>query len=188
LAKRNLLITFHPVTLEKSTAESQFQKLLNVLSELKDTHLIFTKPNADTDGRIIIQMIDDYVATHPDSSIAFTSLGQKRYLSAMQYIDGVVGNSSSGLIEAPSFRIGTINIGDRQRGRVSANSVIDCEPTTQSIREAIKILYTDSFQEILKKVQNPYGTGGASEKILQKLRSLPLTDILKKHFYDFEFK
>ena len=125
LGKRNLLITFHPVTLEHNTSKEQFENLLRVLDEQVDTHLIFTKANADTNGRIINQMIDDYVATHTDKAVSFTSLGQLRYLSAMQYIDAVVGNSSSGLLEAPSFKIGTINIGDRQAGRIKAESVIE---------------------------------------------------------------
>lgn len=187
LAMRNLLVTFHPVTLEKSTAETQFQQLLDALDELENTHIIFTKPNADTDGRIIIKMIDDYVAKNPAKSIAFTSLGQLRYLSAMKFIDGVIGNSSSGLIEAPSFNIGTINIGDRQRGRICAESVINCEPLKGSIRIAINKLYSYSFSNILKDVRNPYGSGDASNKIIEVLRDLSLENILKKNFYNIEF-
>src|SRR3989338_4133875 len=123
LGMKNLLVTFHPVTLEQSTAKEQFQQLLFALDSLSDTHIIFTKANADTDGRIINYMIDSYVSANSNKSIAFTSLGQLRYLSALQNVDAVVGNSSSGLIEAPSFKIGTINIGDRQKGRIKAASV-----------------------------------------------------------------
>jgi len=116
LDPKNLMITFHPVTLEHATAGEQFQNLLNALDELHDTRFIFTKPNADTEGRIITQMIDDYVSRNKYEAISFVNLGQLRYLSAMQFIDGVVGNSSSGLVGGPTFKIGTINIGDRQRG------------------------------------------------------------------------
>jgi len=116
LSSKNLMITFHPVTLEHATSREQFQNLLNALDELHDTRFIFTKPNADTEGRVIIKMIDDYVSRNKYEAISFVNLGQLRYLSAMQFIDGVVGNSSSGLAGGPTFKIGTINIGDRQRG------------------------------------------------------------------------
>ena len=181
------MITFHPVTLEQSTAKEQFSNLLQVLDEqADDTHLIFTKANADTDGRIINQMIDDYVSSHLNNSIAYTSLGQLRYLSAMQYVDAVVGNSSSGLSEAPSFKIGTINIGDRQLGRIKAKSVIDCDNSIVTIRSALEKLYSQPFQQQLKQVVNPYGNSGASDKILNIIRSFSLKDILKKKFYDLD--
>ena len=187
LGKHNLLITFHPVTLEQSTAKEQFSNLLQVLDEqADDTHMIFTKANADTDGRIINQMIDDYVSSHLNNSIAYTSLGQLRYLSAMQYVDAVVGNSSSGLSEAPSFKIGTINIGDRQLGRIKAKSVIDCDNSIVTIRSALEKLYSQPFQQQLKQVVNPYGNSGASDKILNIIRSFSLKDILKKKFYDLD--
>ena len=187
LGKHNLLITFHPVTLEQSTAKEQFSNLLQVLDEqADDTRLIFTKANADTDGRIINQMIDDYVSSHLNNSIAYTSLGQLRYLSAMQYVDAVVGNSSSGLSEAPSFKIGTINIGDRQLGRIKAKSVIDCDNSIVTIRSALEKLYSQPFQQQLKQVVNPYGDSGASDKILNIIRSFSLKDILKKKFYDLD--
>jgi GDP/UDP-N,N'-diacetylbacillosamine 2-epimerase (hydrolysing) len=186
LAKRNLLITFHPATLEYASSEKQFDNLLQVLDEQVDTHLIFTKSNADTDSRIINKMIDTYVINHPDKSIAYTSLGQLRYLSAMQYIDGVVGNSSSGLLEAPSFKVGTINIGDRQRGRIKADSVIDCNTSIEGIQHAFERLFSKPFQSQLQQVKSPYGNGGASDKILEIIRSFPLDGILKKTFYDFD--
>ena len=186
LGKRNLLITFHPVTLEHNTSKEQFENLLRVLDEQVDTHLIFTKANADTNGRIINQMIDDYVATHTDKAVSFTSLGQLRYLSAMQYIDAVVGNSSSGLLEAPSFKIGTINIGDRQAGRIKAESVIDCDPSVLGIHESFKELYSHGFQLQLEQVENPYGNGGASEKIVEILKSFSLDEVLKKKFFNIK--
>lgn len=187
LGSKNLMITFHPVTLEDSTSDEQMQELLAALGKLKDTHLIFTMPNADTDGRILFKLIEDFVEKHPHSK-AFTSLGQLRYLSCIQHVDGVVGNSSSGLHEVPSYKKGTINIGDRQRGRIKADSVIDCGPTRKSIGDALKKLYSTDFQRTLKTVVNPYGTGGASEAIVKKLEDISLSDILKKGFYDLEFE
>ena len=124
LSKKNILITFHPVTLENSTAQQQFQILLDIIGALQETTVIFTKANSDPNGRIINEMIDDYVASNKHKSVGFTSLGQLRYLSALQYVDVVVGNSSSGLLEAPTFQIGTINIGDRQKGRIKAESIM----------------------------------------------------------------
>ncbi|MEM5557215.1 UDP-N-acetylglucosamine 2-epimerase [Aliarcobacter cryaerophilus] len=181
---KNILVTFHPVTLENSTAQEQFKELLGAIDELEDTNIIFTKANSDTDGRVINQMIDEYVAKNSNKSIVFTSLGQLRYLSALQYVDAVVGNSSSGLAEAPSFRIGTINIGDRQKGRIKASSVIDCEPNKDSILNSFEKLYSKEFQETLKTITNPYGDGCASKKIVEILKSVDLKNILKKSFYD----
>ena len=182
--KKNLLVTFHPVTLEDATAQGQFSNILQVLDEMPRTKMIFTKANADTEGRIINQMIDDYVSTHPEKAIAFISLGQTRYFSTMQFMDAVVGNSSSGLIEAPSFRIGTINIGDRQRGRIRAASVIDCEPTVNEIHRACDILYDISFQKQLTTVQNPHGSGDVAKPILEIIQKKNLSGALKKRFYD----
>ena len=181
---KNILVTFHPVTLENSTAKEQFQQLLDAIDELEDTNIIFTKANSDTDGRVINQMIDEYVTKNSHKSIVFTSLGQLRYLSALQYVDAVVGNSSSGLAEAPSFKIGTINIGDRQKGRIKASSVIDCEPNKDSILKSFEKLYSKEFQETLKTTINPYGNGCASKKIVEILKSVDLKNILKKSFYD----
>ena len=183
LGAKNLLITFHPVTLETSTAEDQMAELLAALAELKDTQLIFTMPNADTDGRTLIKMVQQFVAQHPNAR-AYTSLGQLRYLSCVAQVDGVVGNSSSGLAEVPSFKKGTINIGDRQRGRLQAASVINCEPTRQGIAATLKKLYTADFQASLSRVQNPYGEGGASEKVVIAIKRCALDGIAKKSFYD----
>lgn len=184
LNNKNILVTFHPVTLEKSTAKEQFQELLYAIDELQETNIIFTKANSDADGRVINQMIDEYVSKNAHKAVCFASLGQLRYLSALQFVDAVVGNSSSGLAEVPSFKIATINIGDRQKGRIKACSVVDCEPTKKSIIYAFDKLYSEEFQELLKTVQNPYGNGCASKKILQVLKSVQLDDILKKSFYD----
>lgn len=181
--ERNLLVTFHPVTLEANTAGQQFGELLAALDDLPDTRCIFTMPNADTGGRVIRSMIEGYVAVRPGRAAAFDSLGQLRYFSVMGQVDAVVGNSSSGLIEAPSFHIGTINIGDRQKGRIKAVSVIDCEPMRESIRSAFRRLYSPDFQELLRKVVNPYGDGPVANRIMRVLAEYPLEGILKKRFF-----
>jgi len=184
LGEKNLLVTFHPVTLETSTSESQFKALLAALDELKKTKVIFTKPNADTDGRILIKLIDDYVARRKGTAVAFTTMGQLLYLSTLQYVDAVVGNSSSGIIEMPSFKKGTINIGDRQKGRIKAASVIDCAPDKASLANAFSKLFSPAFQNKMKTVSNPYGRSGASLKIFRALKTSPLDGLLKKTFYD----
>jgi GDP/UDP-N,N'-diacetylbacillosamine 2-epimerase (hydrolysing) len=183
LGHKNLLITFHPVTLENSNSAEQMAELLEVLAGLEDTQLIFTMPNADNDGRTLIKMVQHFVALHPNAR-AYTSLGQLRYLSCIAQVDGVIGNSSSGLTEVPTFKKGTINIGDRQRGRLQAASVINCEPTRKSIQAAIKMLYAEDFQETLNQVQNPYGDGGASVRVVQTIKHCALEGIVKKSFYD----
>ena len=184
LKEKNLLITFHPVTLENQSSSEHFQSLLDAITKLEDTLFIFTMPNADSDSRIIKDMINDFVLTHPSNSISFVSMGRINYLSTMQFVDGVIGNSSSGLLEAPSFKIGTINIGDRQKGRLKADSVINCEPNTLSISEAITKLYSDEFKKTLSKVENPYGDGSATSNIIDIMLNSKLPDSLKKEFYN----
>lgn len=184
LAEKNILITFHPVTLEKSTARQQFIELLEALDELDDTHLIFTKANSDTDGRIINKLIDEYANANPLKAKAFISLGQLRYLSALQFMDAVVGNSSSGLSEAPSFKIATVNIGDRQKGRIKATSVIDCDPDKASITKNLKEVYTLEMKKILEQSDNPYGDGLASLEIINIIKKTNIDNLLKKNFYD----
>jgi GDP/UDP-N,N'-diacetylbacillosamine 2-epimerase (hydrolysing) len=180
---RNLLVTFHPVTLEPGSSGQQMKELLNALDKLEDTHLIFTMPNADPDSRVVFNMVDAFVKERPHAK-AFTSLGQLRYLSVLAQVDGVVGNSSSGLTEAPSFRKGTVNVGDRQRGRLRATSVIDCEPTCESIHRALENLYSVTFKASLPTTINPYGMPGASDKIVEILKTYPMSKILKKTFHD----
>ena len=170
----------------KDSSREQFNELLLALDSLKETNIIFTYPNADTDGRIINSMIDDFVTKHADNAIGFISMGHRNYLSALQFVDGVVGNSSSGLAEAPSFRIGTINIGERQSGRLKAESVIDCKPLKRSIMLALKKLYSEEFQKKLKKVVNPYDNGSALEKIFEVLRSKNIPSNTMKSFYDLK--
>jgi len=183
--KRNLLITLHPETLEKKkTSTDQIIELLSALEEVKDTKFIFTLPNADTNNRKITKMIEKFHAEHPSVSKIFPSLGQLRFLSTLKFIDGIVGNSSSGLTEAPSFKIGTINLGDRQTGRLKAKSVIDSNFEKKKILRSIKTLYTKSFQRNLSSVVNPYGKPGASKKILKTIKEISLENILKKKFHD----
>ena len=187
LNKKNILVTFHPVTLENNTSKKQFQELINTINELDDTNIIFTKTNSDSNGKVINQMIDRYTARYPKKSVGFTSLGQLRYLSALKYVDAVVGNSSSGLLEAPSFKIGTINIGDRQNGRIKAASIVDCLPNRKEINKVIKKIYSNQFQNLLRNVKNPYDRGCASKKIVKILKKTKIDNILKKSFYDIKF-
>jgi len=183
LGSKNLLITFHPVTLETATASEQMAELLSALDQLQNTQLIFTMPNADTDGRVLIKMVEQFVAQHTNAH-AYTSLGQLRYLSCISHMDGVVGNSSSGLAEVPSFKKGTINIGDRQRGRLQAASVINCDPNCAKITAAIEKLYSPVFQQELSTVENPYGEGGASEKVVETIKNYVFDGLVKKYFHD----
>lgn len=179
--KRNLLITFHPVTLDNQPSDQQFSELLNALDLLgEEMGLIFTKPNSDTGGRILGYMIDEYVSRHPHSR-AYTSLGQVMYLSTVAQVDVVVGNSSSGLYEVPTFKKPTVNIGDRQKGRLQASSVINCEPQVDAIVQAIQ----KAYDKDCSKTDNPYGDGSSSKKILPILKSIgEMKSLVKKRFYE----
>ena len=183
LKNKNLLITFHSVTLESGSTKKQFLELLAALRPLKETGLLFTLPNADTDGLVIIKLINEFVSNSLNA-IVFKSLGQLHYLSCMSQMDGVIGNSSSGLLEAPSLKIPTINIGDRQKGRLQASSVINCRPEKSYIEKAIKKLDSKRFLVSIKKTINPYGKGGASKKIVKIIKNLKSDGILKKQFFD----
>jgi len=184
LDKKTILLTFHPVTLENNTSEKNFREILKALDQLKNYNIIFTKPNADTEGRIIAKLIDNYVLENPKRAIEFTSLGKLKYLSLMKYVDIIMGNSSSGIIEAPSFKKPTINIGDRQKGRVKAESIIDCEVNKESIIRAVK----KAEQMDLSNIENPYGDGNASVRIIEILKKQVRKGInLKKEFYDINF-
>lgn len=184
LARRNLLITFHPVTLEPGASQRQFGELLAALDALsEDTALWFTRPNADTGGLALSSALDVWAAPRSNRAHVHASLGQLRYLSLMAQVDAVVGNSSSGLYEAPSFRVPTVNIGDRQRGRLSAASVIDCAPSQAAIEHAI----TRALTLDCSAVVNPYGDGNASARIISALHALPpRVELLKKHFHMVE--
>ena len=184
LNKKNILVTFHPVTLEKGTAKKQFEELLLAIDQLVDTNVIITHSNSDMEGRGLIEMIKNYVAANKNKVVAFPSLGYHRYLSALQYMDAVVGNSSSGIVEAPSFKIATINIGNRQKGRIQSSSVINCEPNSKKISDALTIALSSQFQDQLQNVVNPYGNGGSSQELLNILKKISFSDLLCKEFYD----
>lgn len=179
------VITFHPVTLESQSAEEQIKQLLLALDSNPEYQYIFTKSNSDTDGRIINQLIDKYVARNSNCK-AFTSLGARRYLSVVRYSAMVIGNSSSGIIEVPSFKIPTINIGDRQKGRIQASSVINCVPEHDKIDRAIKKAMSPNFREILDDVENPYEKRGTCSRTIEEIRkTMEFEKVsLKKEFFD----
>ena len=183
LGMKNLLVTFHPVTLEENSSQKQIENILAALKEFPDINLIFTMSNSDTNNRIINELVKQFCIERTNAYYC-NSLGQLNYLSCLKYCDGVLGNSSSGLIEVPSFNKGTINIGDRQAGRLRAKSVIDCGNSKDEIIKAINILYSDNFLKNLKNVKNPYGNGGASNLIVNTLEKLNLENVIKKKFYD----
>jgi GDP/UDP-N,N'-diacetylbacillosamine 2-epimerase (hydrolysing) len=184
LSSLNFLVTFHPVTLDNSSAEQQFTELLNAFSTFKNAKIIITKPNADHDGRVIIGLIDEFISKNSTNAISFISLGQIRYLSAIKHCQVVIGNSSSGLIEVPSFKKPTINIGDRQQGRIEAKSVISCKPEKKLIVEAIHLVLSKKFQDQLQFIKNPYGEGNPSIEILDTILNKSKNNILKKEFYN----
>ena len=184
------VLTFHPVTLENKTAESQTIELLNAIAKMSDITFICTKANADMDGRTINKLIEEYSLRYPNIKM-FDSLGSQLYLSLLKNAQFVIGNSSSGIIEAPSFRIPTINIGDRQKGRIQAKSIINCEPKEESIIEAIKLAISSNYRSNIKNVVNPYGDGKTtSNKIVEITRDFLLNDRieLRKSFFDIEVK
>ncbi|MEA5459177.1 UDP-N-acetylglucosamine 2-epimerase [Arcicella sp. LKC2W] len=184
LNKPYFLVTFHPVTLESQSSESQFQTLLDSLDEFPDFQVLITLPNSDADGRIIIKMIQEYAQQNPERVSVHTSLGQLRYLSAIKYASVVIGNSSSGVIEVPSFKVPTVNIGDRQKGRASAKTVIDCETTQEEVTEAINKAISPEFQAFCQTVENIYGQGNTTEQIIEILKRFQGEINLKKSFYD----
>jgi UDP-hydrolysing UDP-N-acetyl-D-glucosamine 2-epimerase len=182
--KINFLVTYHPVTLNDRGPAQAMQELFNALDAFEDAHIIFTKPNADTGGRILCSMIDEYAEQRRDRVLASTSMGQLKYLSALTHSDVVIGNSSSGLTEAPALKKPSVNLGDRQKGRLKASSVIDCEETSASIVAAIEKALSADFQRLLPNVVSPYyGDGNASVRIKEYLKVASLEGILQKKFY-----
>ena len=185
LGELNFLVTYHPVTLHKEDPRRAVTELFTALDHFPDARIIFTKSNSDTDGRIIGQMIDRYVAERPARAIAVTSLGQLRYISAIKHMDIVIGNSSSGLIEVPFMKKPTINIGDRQRGRLNALSVIDCDETAEQIISAVNKALSPDFLSSLSEVASPYGEGNSSPRIKALLKTVDLDGILMKRFHEY---
>lgn len=183
--ENTIMVTYHPVTLEKESSAEQFGNLLHVLAKKIGWNIIFTKANSDTDGRIINQMIDRFVAEHKDRCIAYTSLGRVRYLSVLKYCSVVIGNSSSGIIEVPSFHIPTVNIGDRQKGRVASGSVIHCGTSVESIDDALDKAMQDDFRKRIKSERNPYESKNTSSEIVRVIKYFLQNGIdMKKKFYD----
>lgn len=189
LDREYAVLTFHPVTLEGESAGAQIRELFDALSEHPERNYVITKANADADGRIVNQMIDEYVRDNKNAA-AFDSLGAVRYLSALKYAAFVIGNSSSGILEAPSFGIPTVNIGDRQRGRLCADSVIHCRPVRADISAAMDRAASEEFRKLAARTVNPYGNGGTSDRIVATLREVFAAKRidLKKKFYDIEFE
>jgi GDP/UDP-N,N'-diacetylbacillosamine 2-epimerase (hydrolysing) len=187
LGSLSFLVTYHPVTLSPEGPEKPLKELLAALDHFPEAKIIFTKANADTYGRIINQRIDDYAGRNPSQVKVFTSMGQLLYWSAIKNVDIIVGNSSSGLIEVPFLKKATVNIGERQRGRLRANSVIDCEEKEQAIVAAMKKGLSPEFKSILANVISPYGQGDASLKIKEYLKKVSLQNVLMKQFYDVTY-
>ncbi len=185
LGQRSLLVTFHPETLSALAPERQVAELLAALAGIEDdVRLIFTGVNADAGGRAIAAAVEAFVATRPGRAVAVKSLGHQGYLSALALVSGVVGNSSSGLIEVPSFGIGTVNIGDRQKGRLRAASIIDCPTEAAAIAAALRRLLSPGFRAGLAGLVNPFGDGHASERIRDILATHPLDGLIRKSFVD----
>lgn len=178
----NYQITFHPETLAEISSKEQFQVLLQAIDKQQDSFFVFTKANADADGRIINQMIDKYVAEHPDKAAAYASLGTLRFLSLVKFCTAIVGNSSSGILEAPSLGTPTINIGDRQLGRIQAASVVNVACVEKEILNGFEVIRTESFQANLGHIESPYDQGGAAEQIINVMESLPDMKAVKKFY------
>lgn len=187
LGDKYLVVTYHPVTLGNSSAAEQSDALLTALDTINgEYNLLFTLPNSDTDGRVIISKIKQYVAMHPNNTIAVTSLGKKRYYSALKYACAVIGNSSSGLGEAPSFHIPTLNIGDRQKGRTRGQSVYDVSAGTNDIIEGLRTVLSDQFKKTAQMAPNPYEKEGTLEAIFNVICNYPLDNLINKKFYSLQ--
>jgi UDP-N-acetylglucosamine 2-epimerase (non-hydrolysing)/GDP/UDP-N,N'-diacetylbacillosamine 2-epimerase (hydrolysing) len=182
LAHPTFLVTYHPATLGSLQPEQALTELLQALDRFPNARVIFTKPNADAGGRLLAQMIDGFGAARPDRVLVVTSLGQVRYLSAMMHCDVVIGNSSSGIVEAPALKKATVNIGDRQDGRLKASSVIDCPEETEAIVSAIKLALSSEFQDLTAKTESLYDDCNASGRIVAFLKQANLSE--PKRFYD----
>ncbi len=183
LSKPSFLVTFHPETHSESS-NKDFMELLKAFNELGNVQIIFTLPNADSGGRELVKLINEFVSKSKNRAYAFTNLGQLKYLSLMKYVDGVIGNSSSGIIETPSFKIGTIDIGDRQKGRIRSESVVNVNSIKKEIVEAIKLILSKEFKQKINKVKNPYGDGKTSQRIKKIISKTNFKSLLNKEFYD----
>ncbi len=183
--KKNLIINFHPETMNKNSAKVQIKKLLTSLNKINDTTLIFTMPGAEIENLEVIRSINRFIKKKKFSYF-IKSLGQQNYFSLLKVVDGVIGNSSSGLLEVPSFKIPTVDIGERQKGRIASSSVINVDCDIKKIDAAIKKIYDLKYLKIVKKTINPYGKYGASNKIVNILKKIKLKNLVKKEFYDLK--
>ena len=186
LGPKNILVTYHPETVFNSNPKKDFGEILKALKKHSDIKVIFTKSNADLNGYVINKMIDKFVQSNNSKYHCISSMGQQNYLSTLNYIDMVIGNSSSGLLEVPSFKKATINIGTRQKDRMKASSVIDVTPKFKDISKAIKKAYSEEFKKILKKTINPYGSGGASKKTYKILKKIKMKQLIKGKFFEIK--
>lgn len=189
LERRFAVVTYHPVTLEKNTAKEEFGQVLEALDQIPDLKIIFTKSNADSGGLCINRMIDDYVKRRSKDCISVFSLGMIRYLSALSYAAVIIGNSSSGIIETPSFCVPVVNIGDRQKGRIQAKNILNCRAEKKEILYTVLKAVSKEFYEYVQDTKNPYGDGNASAKILFYIKSYfhGKQQGLKKSFYNIDF-
>lgn len=188
LANQNFLVTYHPVTLSKSPISNNMESLFLALDQFPKAKVIFTFPNADANGRMLIEQVRAYAEKRAERVFVTESLGRLRYLSAVKYVDVIIGNSSSGLLEVPSFKKPSVNIGDRQKGRMKASSVIDCGESAESILQAIRIALSNEFISKISNVINPYGDGNAVETIVDVIEKTDLTQLLRKPFFDISFQ
>jgi len=184
LKPNNYLVTFHSETLAIKNSTQDFKELLAAIEKQSDSLFIFTKANADNGGREINELIDKYVTKNIGNCIAFISMGQQLYLSTMQYITAVVGNSSSGILEAPSFKIATINIGNRQKGRIQAKSVINCIAKEADILNAFERIKEPAFKMQISRTSNPYGDGNTTARIIKILKEINWQKLPLKKFVD----
>lgn len=184
LNKKTVIATYHPVTLTKGNNRIEMDEFLTALDEEKNIRILFTMPNSDTGGEYISEKINEFVARNKERAIAFISLGVKRYLSAMSHVAAVIGNSSSGIIEVPSLGIPTLNIGDRQKGRVICDSIISCHSNKDSIRNGLKKVLSEEMAEIAKKVRNPYEKENTAQSIFNVIKSCSLNNLTQKSFYN----
>ena len=186
LTDKCFLCTYHPVTLSNMSSEVQVLNLLEALDSYKDYHIIFTYSNSDTNSQIIIKRIQEYVDMNADRCMFIPSLGQRRYFSALKHMTAVLGNSSSGIIEVPSFGIPTLDIGDRQKGRIAADSVIHCGYSVEDIKEGLDKVVNLSNSSNLSNLSNPYYKEGTCHAILQTIKTYPLENLVQKSFYDLK--
>lgn len=188
LNKKTILVTYHPVTLDKTSAKKDINAILHSLKKIKDAKVIFTLPNADSGNDIITKMIKSFVKKNKNKHKVFKSMGDKLYSSTMKHSNLVLGNSSSAIIEAPFFKVASINIGDRQKGRTKASSTLDCLPNKFSITHAIKKALSKNFKRKIVSVKNPYELPNSSAKIFNILKKVKIKNVLKKSFYEINFK